>query len=87
VHKSEKWWKPPGCAVNQAKISKKITAHTLRHSFATHSLEAGVNLKYIQKLWGHISSKRTEIYTRVCQNNLLAVQSPLDTVNRQTYLL
>ena len=68
-------------SVVKANIRKKITVHTLRHSFATHLLEGGVNLRYIQRLLGHSTSKTTEIYTHVCQDNLLAVQSPLDTID------
>ncbi len=63
-----------------AKIRKDVSVHNLRHSFATHLLEGGVNLRYIQELLGHSSSKTTEIYTHVTQKNLSNIISPLDTI-------
>jgi len=59
-------------------IKTLATVHTLRHSFATHLLENGTNLRYIQQLLGHGSSKTTEIYTHVCATNLTEISSPLD---------
>jgi len=61
-------------------ISKRVTPHTLRHSFATHLLESGTNIRVVQKLLGHADVKTTEIYTHVLQQNLDAVKSPLDTL-------
>jgi len=75
---------------NRAKIKalgrSSATVHTLRHSFATHLLENGTNLRYIQKLLGHSSSKTTEIYTHVCTTNLTDIISPYDLLNKKVYL-
>jgi len=65
-------------AKDKAGIHKRVTSHTLRHSFATHLLESGVNIRVVQKLMGHKDVKTTEIYTHVLQQNLDAVISPLD---------
>jgi len=65
-------------ARTKADINKRVTSHTLRHSFATHLLESGTNIRVVQKLLGHADVKTTEIYTHVLQQNLGAVTSPLD---------
>lgn len=67
-------------AVAKAKIKKPVTLHWLRHSYATHLLEAGTDLRYIQELLGHKSSKTTEIYTHVTEKSLKNIQSPFDTL-------
>ncbi|MFC2132899.1 tyrosine-type recombinase/integrase [Bacteroidota bacterium] len=63
----------------KAGIIKHATVHTLRHSFATHLLESGTDLRYIQELLGHGSSKTTEIYTHVSIRKLSGIRSPLDS--------
>ncbi|NOY97387.1 MAG: tyrosine-type recombinase/integrase [Chlorobi bacterium] len=67
-------------AAKKAGIIKNVTPHILRHSFATHLLEQGVDLRYIQTFLGHDSSKTTEIYTDVTKKSLAKIKSPLDTI-------
>jgi site-specific recombinase XerD len=57
-----------------------IKIHSLRHSFATHLLEGGVDLRYIQEILGHKSSKTTEIYTDVSNRELGKIMNPLDSI-------
>lgn len=65
-------------AARLAGIKKRVHPHILRHSFATHHLEQGTDLRYIQEWLGHSSSKTTEIYTHVSQNNFKHFKNPLD---------
>lgn len=65
-------------SAKKAKINKRVYPHMLRHSFATHLLEKGTDIRYIQKLLGHGSSKTTEIYTHVSKKSLANIKSPLD---------
>ena len=66
-----------------AHIDKRVTPHTLRHSFATHLLEDGVNIRVIQQLLGHDSLRATAIYTHVAENYINQTQSPLDSLDEE----
>ena len=65
-------------AVRRAGIAKRVSAHTFRHSFATHLLEAGYDVRQVQTLLGHASLKTTMVYVHVMNKPAIAVQSPLD---------
>jgi len=65
-------------ALEKAKIKKSVTLHWLRHSYATHLLESGTDLRYIQELLGHNSSRTTEIYTHVSTKSIEKIKSPFD---------
>lgn len=67
-------------ATKRANINKKVTPHTLRHSFATHLLEKGENLIVIQDLLGHANLETTRIYTHINQEQIKKVKSPLDNL-------
>ena len=63
---------------SRAQVKKKVTPHTLRHSYATHLLENGVDIRYIQSLLGHARPETTMIYTHVRRKDLMEIQNPLD---------
>ena len=67
-------------AAKKAGISRRVTPHMFRHSFATHHLESGTDLRYIQEFLGHSSSKTTEIYTHVAKTDFSKFRNPLDSM-------
>jgi site-specific recombinase XerD len=67
-------------AVKKANIQKDVSIHCLRHTFATHLLEDGIDIRYIQELLGHSSIRTTEKYTHVAKRQVLNILSPLDTI-------
>ena len=97
IYKPEKWLFPGqrrgghitartvqhivGAARKRAGITKRFSTHVLRHSFTTHLLEQGTDLRYIQELLGHKGPKTTQIYTHVTRKDIARITSPLDTLN------
>lgn len=65
-------------SVSTAGIQKTVSIHTLRHSFATHLMEQGTDIRYIQSLLGHGNVKTTEVYTHISNHALARIRSPLD---------
>ena len=65
-------------AVTEAGLTSNATPHCLRHSFATHLLEQGVDVRYIQALLGHRDPKSTEVYLHVSNKSLMGIRSPFD---------
>jgi site-specific recombinase XerD len=70
-------------ALEKAHIQKQLSIHSLRHTFATHLLEKGTDIKYIQELLGHASVRTTERYTHVARRHVLRIQSPLDSLGEE----
>lgn len=68
-------------ALKSTPIKKHVTLHTLRHSYATHLLESGTDLRYIQTILGHNSPKTTMIYTHVSEGNLKKIKNPFDDMD------
>ena len=71
-------------ALIKTKIQKKVSVHTLRHSFATHLLEQGTEIPYIQNLLGHSDSRTTSIYLHVARKRLIEVVSPIDLIEEES---
>ncbi|MFC5402025.1 tyrosine-type recombinase/integrase [Cohnella soli] len=69
--------------LKKANIHKKVSVHSLRHSFATHLLEGGIDIRYIQKLLGHKDVATTQIYTHIAVKDVSRIQSPLDRMIEQ----
>lgn len=65
-------------AAEKAGIKKHVTPHTLRHSFATHLLEHGIDIRYIRDLLGHANLQTTLIYTKVSKRDISKIKSPID---------
>jgi len=65
-------------AIKKSGLDKKATVHSLRHSFATHLLENGTDIRYLQQFLGHSSIKTTQIYTHLTKSAVDKIKSPLD---------
>ena len=79
-HKMMLLWKIIVTEYEKSKIYKPVTLHWLRHSYATHLLENGTDLRYIQEILGHSRSTTTEIYTHVSTKGIQNVISPFDSL-------
>jgi integrase/recombinase XerD len=73
-------WEACRRAAERAGLEKRVSAHTLRHSYATHLLEGGADLRTIQLLLGHVKLEHTVLYLHLSRRHLQAVQNPLDTM-------
>jgi len=67
-------------ALNKCKIKKRITVHSLRHSFATHLVEQGTDIRIIQEILGHKDIRTTQIYTHISSANISKVKNPFDSM-------
>jgi len=70
-------------AKEKAGIGKAVSFHCLRHSFATHLLEKGIDIRFIKEILGHFSITTTERYLHVSKEKLISIQSPLDAIWKQ----
>lgn len=70
-------------ACHRAGLHKRVTCRVLRHSFATHMLENGTNIRIVQELMGHEDAKTTQVYTHVMNKDLAGVSSPLEKLLNQ----
>lgn len=71
-------WQAMRSSAGAAGLPRSVTPHSLRHSFATHLMEAGVDVRHIQALLGHRSAKSTEVYLHVSNKSLMGIRSPFD---------
>jgi site-specific recombinase XerD len=68
-------------ALARAGIQKNASVHSLRHTFATHALEDGIDIRLVQEILGHSNIKTTEIYTHITNATILSIQSPIDKLD------